>query len=434
MHSSIQPEELANIRSEEVQEILSRPPAVLLRWGIPALLFIFLGFLGLSALIRYPDVLQADALITTNPPPVKIFARSSGALKLLVEDGENIRAGGVLGYIQNPTDWQKVQKLEKILIHWDEQKFIEESRLFDSGLGELQTYYNQLLQAYQERAIVKKHPLSAYNAAKLREHISQKQHLTQNLQEKYQLDQRIFEQSQKSYLVDSLLYAQKVKTPIELYQARNEYLRQLQNLKNSETGLLNHDEQLQEIETRIGELDMQILEQSDKLDLAIEQAYRNLQTQIILWKARYVLSCPLEGKVSLLQYWSDNQYISGEQEVMSIVPATKSQIVKVYLPIQGAGKAKAGQKVWLSLYDYPEAEFGKLEGSIIKVSPLAQKDAAKEETQYVLDVRLIHQLRTDRGKTLTFKPEMEGEASIITQPYSLLERIVNPLRKLISRK
>lgn len=147
-----------------------------------------------------------------------------------------------------------------------------------------------------------------------------------------------------------------------------------------------------------------------------------------------MFASPIPGKVNLLEYWSDHQYAKTDQPLMIITPLQKSkaQVVKVRLPIRGAGKVKNGQKVWLSLHDYPEQEYGKIEGEIIHISELTTSDAntSEESPQYVIDVKLSNSLHTYRGKTLHFKPEMLGEASIITEPYSLLDRIVNPLLKI----
>ena len=51
-------EELYATRSEEVQEILGKPPTFLMRWGIPMLFVIFVGTVLLAHFIRYPDTAE----------------------------------------------------------------------------------------------------------------------------------------------------------------------------------------------------------------------------------------------------------------------------------------------------------------------------------------------------------------------------------------
>ena len=58
------------LRCEEVQEILTRPPHALIRWGITA----FFGVLALlfigGCFFKYPDIVSAEITITTEHPPV----------------------------------------------------------------------------------------------------------------------------------------------------------------------------------------------------------------------------------------------------------------------------------------------------------------------------------------------------------------------------
>ena len=57
------------LRCEEVQEILTRPPHALIRWGITA----FFGVLALlfigGCFFKYPDIVSAEITITTELHP-----------------------------------------------------------------------------------------------------------------------------------------------------------------------------------------------------------------------------------------------------------------------------------------------------------------------------------------------------------------------------
>ena len=85
------------LRSEEVQEILSRPPHALIRYGITVissvLILLFVG----SFFFRYPDVVSGDVTITTENPPVWIVAKSTGKIKeLLCSDKQEAKQADVL--------------------------------------------------------------------------------------------------------------------------------------------------------------------------------------------------------------------------------------------------------------------------------------------------------------------------------------------------
>ena len=69
------------LRSEEVQDILTRPPGVLVRWGIT----VFFGVLAVvligGCFFKYPDTVSAEVTVTTERPPVWMVAKSSGKIK-----------------------------------------------------------------------------------------------------------------------------------------------------------------------------------------------------------------------------------------------------------------------------------------------------------------------------------------------------------------
>lgn len=75
------------LRSEEVQEILTRVPHWMIRWGSVVVLSILLSLFFVSWLVKYPDVITTQIVITTNIPPEKLVAKVSGKIEvILVKD------------------------------------------------------------------------------------------------------------------------------------------------------------------------------------------------------------------------------------------------------------------------------------------------------------------------------------------------------------
>ena len=88
------------LRCEEVQEILTRPPHALVRWGIT----VFFGVLALlfigGLFFKYPDIVSAEITITTEHPPVWIVARGSGKIQEVYrKDRETIKAGDIIAVL-----------------------------------------------------------------------------------------------------------------------------------------------------------------------------------------------------------------------------------------------------------------------------------------------------------------------------------------------
>lgn len=105
-----------NLRSEEVQEIISRPPAWMIRWGI-TLIFILLSLLmGLSFLIRYPDFVEAKVLVTTADPTERVSARFTGQIEhVFVKNGDQVKIGQPLAGIKSTAKLDDVLYLKTTL-------------------------------------------------------------------------------------------------------------------------------------------------------------------------------------------------------------------------------------------------------------------------------------------------------------------------------
>ncbi|MDR0863468.1 MAG: biotin/lipoyl-binding protein [Candidatus Symbiothrix sp.] len=82
------------LRSEEFQEVLGSVPSWILRWGITILAVVIVILLIGSAIIKYPDVIPAQVVLTSSTPPAAIVAHASGKIKqLYVRDNQEIKSG-----------------------------------------------------------------------------------------------------------------------------------------------------------------------------------------------------------------------------------------------------------------------------------------------------------------------------------------------------
>lgn len=102
---------------EDMQEIISHPPAWLVRWGTAVLLAIVGGVLLLSYLTWYPEQLSAPMQLTSIAPPLTISARTTGRLsQVLVRDKQLVAKGQVLAYMETIADPDQVQQLHMQLL------------------------------------------------------------------------------------------------------------------------------------------------------------------------------------------------------------------------------------------------------------------------------------------------------------------------------
>jgi HlyD family secretion protein len=91
-----------------------------------------------------------------------------------------------------------------------------------------------------------------------------------------------------------------------------------------------------------------------------------------------------------------------------------------------SGKVKQGQMVNIKLSSFPYMEYGMLRGIIKSKSMVPSGDA------YIIEIELPDGLTTLYGKKLEFTQNMSGTAEILTEDQRLLQKMINPLRYLIS--
>ena len=108
--------EQIELRSEEVQEILTKVPHWMIRWGNSVFFLLIILLLALSWFIKYPDIINSDAIITTEIPPEKEYARASGKIDtIFVNDGQEILKREPLAIIENTANYQDVFFLKSII-------------------------------------------------------------------------------------------------------------------------------------------------------------------------------------------------------------------------------------------------------------------------------------------------------------------------------
>ena len=76
-------EQEIEIKTEEVNELLTAVPKWIIRWGVSIIFGIMLLVIIFSYFIKYPETLPASITITTTNPPITLVAKTSGKIVLL---------------------------------------------------------------------------------------------------------------------------------------------------------------------------------------------------------------------------------------------------------------------------------------------------------------------------------------------------------------
>lgn len=428
------PETLGQIelRSEEVQEILTKVPNWMIRWG--SLLFLVLIFLilFLSWLIKYPDVITSNALITTTIPPQKEYARITGKLdSIYIKDNQLVYEDQLLGIIENSAITEDVMYLKSVL---DTITVKKESFSFPVNklpilfLGDIDQYYADFENSYNDYVLNKELKPFSNEALANKISLSELQVRYKNLKEQQRLNKSELELKKINLERNKSLYEKGVISSQEYENKQLEFINSERNYKNIEVSIsqLNSDMAL----ARKTSKGTQISKSREELQLlkGVLHAYSSLKKAVNEWESNYVLKSEIQGKVSFLKYWSDNQTVFSGDQVFTVIPTKNSEyIAKLTTPAKNSGKIKKGQSVNVMLFNYPETEFGVLKGTVKSISQLPD-----DKGNYIVDVSLPHELVTSYGKRIIFKQEMLAQAEIITEDLRLLERLFYQFKNILN--
>ena len=252
---------------------------------------------------------------------------------------------------------------------------------FLNSLNEYDNYYtlNYYLKKIENtRNQIEKYRIY-YNNQQRRQIVMEKQHLL----------------AEQQHACDSVLYKQGVISSSDYDNAAASLLQYSYSLESGYASLENLLIQIGEMENKL--LDME-LQQSEKISILMHNyhtATEQLVNAINSWMLNYCLTASIVGKVTFTKYWNENQFLQAGENTFTIVTNEEEELIgKALLPIERSGKVKTGQRVIIRFVNYPNQEFGIVEGIVNSISlvPL--------ENYYLVEIILPNGLKTNYQKTL----------------------------------
>jgi HlyD family secretion protein len=423
------------IRSPELQEVMSEIPGRFLRWGLFLFFGIILAILGVTWFINYPDIVTAPVTITTYNSPAPLVAKSGGKIeKLLVDNGEDLTTDQSVAIIENTAVYEDLLTLVLFLDTLDHNpdwqnkvaKYIPPENL---SIGEIQTSYSRFVTYFfQFREYLKQ----SYILSKLKlleQQIRNQQEYTAELLTQERLSEEDLKLVFRSYERDSVLYYSRLHSvTLSEYERSKQVLIQKKSAHSSLRASIKNNESsaLKMKESRL-DLLVQLDKELHQYILDLDDSYKMLTLAIDQWKEKYLVKSPVKGRITFTSYWNINQVIKAGEILATVIPDDPSRIiVRANVPVSGLGKVKTGQEANIKLSGFPYMEYGVLKGKISILSLVPAGD------YYIAEIDLADGLKSTYGIKLDFINDMTGTADIITENSRLFFRLIKPLRSILN--
>lgn len=424
--------QVINKKETNAAHYIGKPPQWILRWGNTLLFFVFAVLFICSIVIRYNDVITAPIVITSENPPIHIAPKRTGKIShLAVTAGQKVIQGQLLAIMENTGDDFDIFELKiKLDGAYDTIKQIERLHLFFPNtykLGSVQKSYSTFLNCYRHKI----NNTALGRNDKLEQNLKQQLHKKDigilNQKRRLQLSKENLELTEKMVDRQSKLYAKGIISASEFEKHKTSLLSAQEAVESHQLDLTSMQLEFTELEQLFTGSGIDRIESNTTLTTDLKDAHQNLKNSIAEWEEFNVMYSPINGRISIFDIWKQYQNVEKDEYIFTVVPNESGNYLgKVQIPIRNSGKLKAGQKAVIKLYNFPHEEWGSLNGAVAGISDVPKQGLEGHYSAYIE----LADLKTSYGKTINFKQEMQGDAQIILEEMSILQRIFYQIRGL----
>lgn len=408
-------------RSDSAQEIISRQPGFVERWALLLFMGILLLLLAGTWFIRYPDIIEAQGILTSDNAPKEIIPLQTGRLiKLFVKNGDEVKAGGMIAWIESTANTREVIDLSKnvdsassLLLKKNEKSL---TGLFDrtyENLGGLQAPYQLFIAAWQQYSDYRVNGFYTSKKSMLLKDAATLQAMKETLKEQREVTKQVNDSSERSLKMNKILLDQKVISPEEYRTAINTYLNKEMAIPQFNASILSNENQQRDKAKELQQLDHDMNQQK----IIFEQALQTLKSNVDDWKRKYILKSPLNGIVFFMIPLQQNKFIEQGKLLGYINPPDSKFYVEINLPQINLGKVDTGMQVRLRFDAYPYQEVGFVKGKLDYISRISS------DSGFYATVQLDNGLETNLKKTIQYKSGLKAQAIVITKNMRLLQRL-----------
>lgn len=409
-----------NLRSDAMNEIISRKPGFISRWALLFFLLVLSLLISTTWFISYPDVIKTRAtLIATNAPKELISQQGGRLIKLFAHNSQIVSSGEILAFIESTANHVQIIQLSKMLdstiddLQKNNTQFIVPRFAINlEQLGEVQQGYQLFISFYQQFADYLQDGYYLRKKDVLGEDLV---YLLKNyaiLKQQKELILKDLHLSEESFKSIEQLYKDRVISKQDSRIEQSKLLNKQLSIPQINATLLNNESQQREKQKEITELEHSISIQKT----IFLQATQTLKSLLDDWEKKYLIKAPVSGKLTFLLPIQENEYIKSGKSLGFVAPVNSQYYAEITIPQYNFGKTDTNQVVQLRFDAYPYQEYGFVEGRIKYISDIPT------DSGFVAHVKIPLGLITNHKREVKYRDGFKAEALIITKDMRLTER------------
>ncbi len=414
---------------ESLDDIMHTPPSWMVRAGSLLFFAIVLILIFLSNIIKYPEIISCKVSIISENIPSHTLSKRDGKIEMLLfNEYAKVMKGDIIAVLESSASYSDYLELQQICNKF-ELYGVDSSIIVDNSLilGDMQQAYSKFIQSLIDFNIFREQDYYGKMISSLYAEISLKQEQIKILKRESESIKKRALIVKNQFLRDSSLYSRGVLSNLDFERSLNNDLSIKEEVERSLESINRMNLDLIKANQILLSLEKERKENSEKYSTVLQHSYEALITSMNEWSQNNLLIAPIDGSLSLSEYWNINQNVSFGDVIFSVIPDGLAQFKgRVFVPLVGAGKVKIGQKVNIKLDNYPYMEYGYIETTIVNKSRLPV--VVEGEKFYIVDVVLPQTIVTNYNYKIDPDMEMYGAAEIITEDISIFKRVLMPFR------
>lgn len=472
------------------KELLDAKPYPFITVFIYLVMSILIGSLTWAYFSEIDIVVKANGTVRPNKKVSTITSKVSGTVDdVLFQNGKKVKKGDLLYVINheslNVQQELLVKSLKKKEIELNNLKKFKSSILdnknhFELSSNEQEDYYYKYLKYSLDLEKLKENTTliitqirntkeTINNLNTLLSSISKGENLFTNKSSEYYIKYQDYKirindltnqihRAKEIYVTQSILKEAGAISENVFNEAKNTYESSMLNLdKFKNETILNHKSTLDASKKKLEELSIPlrktipnekdikvsyddiILDFKTKTLISINDDIKNIEIEIDTLKKNiasakldinnYNIKAPIDGYLNIVTDITKGDNISSGLKIATIVPSNDSQYkVQIYVPNKDISKISLGDKIKYNFYALPYKEYGKLEGTITKISVDSSIMENQSSSFYLVEADIENRpLYSYKGEQAQIKVGMVCEAQVITKTkkvlFFLLEKI-----------